>query len=218
MADMITVKSLLKKKRDVPGVPVVTYVNSTAAIKAESDICCTSANAVKVVNSLEHSETVLMVPDKNLAQYTQKHTDKKIAYWDGFCPYHNRLTSEQVKAVKAEHPRALFLVHPECRPEVIDLADEVKSTSGMLDFVQRSENNEFIIGTETGIIHTLKTQNPNKVFIPADEKMLCTDMKKIQLPDVVNALVTMSPVIRVPEDIRVRAKTAVDTMLAVPRD
>ena len=148
MADMITAQSLVEKKRDLPGVPVVSYVNSTASVKAESDICCTSANAIKVVNSLTTASTVLMTPDRNLARYTQRFTDKNIIFWDGFCPYHDRLTPEQVKKVKKDYPQALFLAHPECRPEVLDLADEVKSTSGMLDYAQKSKNKEFIIGTE----------------------------------------------------------------------
>jgi len=161
---------------------------------------------------------VLMTPDRNLAQYAQRYTDKKIVYWEGFCPYHDRLTAEQVKKVKDKHHGALFLAHPECRPEVIDLADEVKSTSGMLDYAKKAKNKEFIIGTETGIIHTLKTQNPDKAFIPADEKMICIDMKKIHLTDIVNALLNISPAIKVAEDIRVRAKSAVEKMLALPRD
>jgi len=218
MADMITPESLAEKKGELPGVPVVTYVNSSASVKAESDICCTSANAIKVVNSLAGYDTVLMTPDKNLARYTQRYTDKRIVYWEGFCPYHDRLTAEQVRTVKNDHPQALFLAHPECRPEVIDLADEVKSTSGMLDYARKSRNKEFIIGTETGIIHTLKTQNPDKVFVAADEGMICSDMKKIRLPDIVKAISTSSPVVKVEEDIRVRAKRAVERMLKVPRD
>jgi len=218
MADMITAQSLVKKKRDLPGVPVVSYVNSPASVKAESDICCTSANAIQVVKSLVNSDTILMTPDRNLALYTQRYTDKKVVYWEGFCPYHDRLTANQVRKVKNDHPKALFLAHPECRPEAIDLADEVKSTSGMLDYVRKAKHTEFIIGTETGIIHTLKTQNPDKVFIPADEKMICIDMKKINLTDIVNALLYISPVIKVAEDIRVRAMRAVERMLALPRD
>ena len=218
MADMITPESLAEKKRELSGVPVVSYVNSPASVKAESDICCTSANAIQVVNSLAGHDTILMTPDKNLARYTQRYTDRKIVYWEGFCPYHDMLTAEQVKVVKNDHPRALFLAHPECRPEVIDLADEVRSTSGILDHARKAGNKEFIIGTETGIIHTLKTQNPDKVFIPADERMICSDMKKIQLTDIVNAILATSPVVKVEEDIRVRAKRAVERMLKVPRD
>ena len=218
MADMITAQALVNKKKELPGIPIVTYVNSPALVKAESDICCTSANAVQVVKSLVKHDTILMTPDRNLAQYAQRYTDKKIIYWEGFCPYHDRLTPEQVKKVKNDYPEALFLAHPECRPDVIDLADEAKSTSGMLDYVKKSRHIEFIIGTETGIIHTLKTQNPDKVFIPADEKMICTDMKKIHLTDIVDALLDISPVIKVEEGIRVRAIKAIERMLAVPRD
>jgi len=218
MADMITAQALIKKKKELPDIPVVSYVNSTAAVKAESDICCTSANAIQVVKSLVNHDTILMTPDKNLAQYTQRYTDTKIVYWEGFCPYHDTLTPEQVKKVKNAYPEAVFLAHPECRPEVIDLADEATSTSGMLNYVKKSRHMEFIIGTETGIIHTLKTQNPDKIFIPADEKMICTDMKKINLTDIVNALLNLSPVITVVEGVRVRAIKAIERMLAIPRD
>jgi len=218
MADMITPESLLDKKAELPGVPVVSYVNSTASVKAESDICCTSANAVQVVNSLTDNNTILMTPDKNLARYAQRYTDQRIIYWEGFCPYHDALTAEQVRKVKRDHPRAQFLAHPECRPEVIDLADEVKSTSGMLEYVRTSHNREFIIGTEVGIIHTLKVQNPDKTFIPADESLVCVDMKKIRLPDLLNSLLTLSPVVKVEEQTRIKAKRAVERMLKVPRD
>jgi len=218
MADMITAKALIKKKKELPGIPVVTYVNSPASVKAESDICCTSANAIQVVKSLVNHDTIFMTPDKNLAQFTQRYTDTKIVYWEGFCPYHDALTPEQVRKVKNAHPEAVFLAHPECRPEVIDLADEAKSTSGMLDYVKKSRHTEFIIGTETGIIHTLKTHNPDKTFIPADEKMICTDMKKITLTDTLNAILNVSPVIKVAEGVRVRAIKAIERMLAIPRD
>jgi quinolinate synthase len=218
MADMISAPSLIQKKRELPGVPVVTYVNSSAAVKAETDICCTSANAIKVVNSLADSDTVFMDPDRNLARYTQRFTDKRVLYWEGFCPYHDRLTAAQVKSVKGDYPQALFLAHPECRLEVLDLADEVKSTSGMLDFVKDAQNSEFIIGTETGIIHTLQKQNPHKTFIPADDRMVCIDMKKIELDDIVRTLKTLSPVIEVEEETRVKAYGAVERMLEVPRD
>ncbi|MBW2311844.1 MAG: quinolinate synthase NadA [Deltaproteobacteria bacterium] len=218
MADMITAESLHEKKAELPDVPVVSYVNSPASVKAESDICCTSANAVQVVNSLIEHDTILMTPDKNLALYTQRYTDKRIIYWEGFCPYHDTLTADQARKVKEDHPQAQFLAHPECRPEVIDLADEVKSTSGMLEYVRTSRNREFIIGTEIGIIHTLKVQNPHKTFSPADESMVCVDMKKIGLTDIVDSLLTMSPVVKVEEQIRIKAKRAVERMLKVPRD
>jgi quinolinate synthase len=218
MADMITAESLHEKKEELPEVPVVSYVNSPASVKAESDICCTSANAVQVVKSLADHDTILMTPDKNLARYAQRYTDQRIIYWEGFCPYHDALTADQARRVKEAHPQAQFLAHPECRPEVIDLADEVKSTSGMLEYVRSSHSREFIIGTEVGIIHTLKVQNPDKTFIPADESMVCVDMKKIRLPDIVNSLLTLSPVVKVEERTRIKAKRAVERMLKVPRD
>jgi len=218
MADMITAESLREKKAELPEVLVVSYVNSPASVKAESDICCTSANAVQVVRSLVDHDTILMTPDKNLARYAQRYTDQRIICWEGFCPYHDALTADQARRVKQAHPQAQLLAHPECRPEVIDLADEIKSTSGMLEHVRSSHSREFIIGTEVGIIHTLKVQNPDKTFIPADESMVCVDMKKIRLPDIVNSLLTLSPVVKVEEQTRIKAKRAVERMLKVPRD
>ncbi|MEJ2071547.1 MAG: quinolinate synthase NadA [Syntrophobacterales bacterium] len=166
MADTITAESLLARKAELFGVPVVTYVNSSAAVKAESDICCTSANAVKVVNSLPGSR-VLMVPDKNLAHYTARHTDKEVLTWAGCCNIHDALTAQEVLDTKATHPQALFVAHPECRPEVLDLADAIRSTTGMLEFARRTEAREFIIGTEMGLLHTLRKENPDKSFSTA---------------------------------------------------
>jgi quinolinate synthase len=198
-------------------VPVVTYVNSTAAVKAESDICCTSANAVRVVNSLPQDQ-VLMVPDRNLALYTQRYSAKQILFWEGCCNVHDALTREQVLASKAAHPGAPFIAHPECRPEVLELADVIRSTAGMLNYAKEAPQTEFIIGTEKGIIHTLAKENPGKRFYSPSEHMLCPDMKKISLADVLQALRDLAPVVTVPEDIRLRALQAVNRMLAVPRD
>jgi quinolinate synthase len=218
MADMITAGQLRKRKEAMPGAVVVSYVNTTAEVKAESDICCTSANAVQVVSAIDPAKKILMTPDKNLAQYTQKRTGRNITYWDGYCSVHHNLTAEQVEKVKAAHPEALFLAHPECPPQVLALADEIKSTSGMIAFASQSENREFIIGTETGILHPLSKANSDKVFIPADPNMVCLDMKKTGLLEIVQALERMDPVVKVPEEIQIRAKQAVDRMLAVPRD
>jgi quinolinate synthase len=219
MADMITARELLEKKREIatpPGVVVISYVNTTAEVKAESDICCTSANAVQVANSVDPPLRIFMTPDKNLAQYTKKNTRRDITYWEGYCPIHNNLTVAQVKKVKSAYPEALFLAHPECPPEVLDLADEVKSTSGMIAYARDSENREFIIGTEMGILHPLSKANPDKHFIPADPAMICKDMKKISLRKILTALETLQPEVKVPEEIRVKAKGAVDRMLAIP--
>jgi len=192
--------------------PVVTYVNSTAAVKALSTICCTSANVVKVVNSLDADE-VLMVPDKNLAGYASLHTKKKLHFWDGYCPIHNMLTPETVLLAKEKHPGAVFMAHPECRPEVLELADFVLSTSGMIRHAGESESKTFIVGTEAGILHQLKKANPSKKFYPVSTEMECSDMKKITFEDVARSLEKMEGEVKVPEDIRIPAKEAVRKMI-----
>jgi quinolinate synthase len=215
MADMITAEALKEKKREMPGAVVISYVNTTASVKAESHICCTSANVIQVTNSVDRGVPILMTPDRNLARYAIRHTGREIVYWDGFCPIHDRLTGEQVKRVREAHPEALFLAHPECRPEVLDSADEVKSTSGMLAHVRSSERREFIIGTEVGLLHPLSRENPEKRFFPADPGMACPDMKKIGLEEVLRALEEMGPEVKVPEEIAVNARRAVERMLAI---
>lgn len=217
MADTITAPQLKARQAELPGVPVVTYVNSSAAVKAESDICCTSANAVKVVNSLTEPR-ILMVPDRNLALYTARHTDKEVLYWEGCCNIHDALTPEEVLASKAAHPRAVFVAHPECRPEVLALAEVIRSTTGMLDYARRSPEQEFIIGTEMGILHTLKKENPDKRFYSPSPQLICPEMKRISLDDVVAALKDRRHQITLPAEVRVRALRAVERMLAVPRD
>ena len=216
MADMITADDLRKEKAKYPERVVVSYVNTTADVKAESDICCTSANVVKVVQNIEPDREIFMTPDRNLAQYAKKMTGRKISWWDGFCVTHNSLTSEQVKKVKEQNPDALFLAHPECTPEVLELADEIKSTSGLIAFTKSSVHRKFIIGTETGILYPLSKSNPDKVFIPADPGMICANMKKTGLIDIIESLEEMKTVIKVPEEIRRPALKAVEKMLAVP--
>ena len=215
MADMITAEQLNKKKREVPGATVISYVNTTAEVKAESDICCTSANAVKIANSVDPAVPILMTPDRNLAMYTKSKTDRDIIYWNGYCPVHNNLTAESVKSVKQAHPDALFLAHPECPPPVLDLADEITSTSGMISFASSSNMREFIVGTETGILYPLSKANPDKRFIPVDPGMVCSDMKKTGLTEILVALQILGPEVKVPERIRIKAKKAVDRMLEV---
>lgn len=206
--------TLLDIKAQYPGVPVVAYVNTTADVKAESDICCTSANVVKVVESLPE-DRVICIPDRNLSAWAQKNTGKKIISWDGFCHVHDRVTKEDVYKVRKEYPDALLMAHPECRLEVLELADYVTSTSGMLRFANTSEAKKFIVGTETGIIHRLKKENPDKEFYPLRKDMVCPNMKKTTLKSVFTALKEMRHIIKVPEDIRVRAKNALDRMLKV---
>ena len=217
MADMLDARQLREEKKKYPGIPVVTYVNSTASVKAESTICCTSANAVKVVQSID-ADTVLMTPDKNLAKWVQRHTEKKVLFWSGYCPVHDSLTAEDVREVRLAHPNAVVMVHPECPPEVIDLADVVKSTSGMLAYSKESDKREFIVATEVGLLYPLKKQNPKKQFWPASPRMVCKDMKKTGLKDVLRALEEEDPLVIVPEEIRVKALRAVERMMAVPRD
>lgn len=217
MADMVTADALKNKIKELSSpekpVPVVTYVNSTAAVKALSDICCTSANVVRVVNSIDENE-ILMVPDKNLARYAAMHTHKKVHFWDGYCPYHNLLTAGDVQKAREAHPSALFMAHPECRPEVLQLADIITSTSGMLAHANQSKQKSFIVGTEVGLIYPLKKNNPDKQFYPASHAMECRDMKKIRLEDIINSLETMTHQVKVPEDIRRSALKAVERMVS----
>ena len=218
MADMITADRLRAKKAELgPDVPMVTYVNSTADVKAESDICCTSSNVVSVINSLD-AQRVLCAPDMNLAKYAQRFTTKKVEYWKGFCPTHHLLKPETVAAMRERYPDAKVAAHPECLPEVLDLADHVCSTSGMYEYAKKNPARRFIICTEEGILHRLRKENPEKEFILADENLICPNMKVTTLEDVREALTGMKHVITVPEDIRQRAKHALDRMLAVPRD
>lgn len=218
MADMVTAQALQEKQKEHPGAATVCYVNSSAEVKAVSDICCTSANAINVVNSVKEN-AVLMVPDKNLALNTAKFTSKKIIPWEGFCPTHHLLKEEDAIRAKKEHPFALLVVHPECPPEVVKHADHVCSTSGMYKFVKESESNEFIIGTEQGILYRMKKENPDKKFyLPADNVMICPNMKLTRLIDILSSLESLSPVVKIEEKIREKAYRALKRMIDVPRD
>jgi quinolinate synthase len=208
--------SLREMKGTYPGVPVVAYVNTTAEVKAESDICCTSANVVKVIESLS-GERVICVPDRNLSKWAQRNTRKQVIAWDGFCHVHDRVTAGDVIRARQEHPSALLMAHPECRPEVLERADHVTSTSGMLRFAKASKAGEFIVGTEVGLMHRLKKENPDKHFYPLRKDMICPNMKKTTLNSVLMALEQMRHVIKVPEEVRLPAKTALDRMLAIPQ-
>lgn len=218
MADMVTPEELEQLRTKHPGVPVVTYVNSSAEVKAHSDICCTSANALKVVKSLQEEE-LIFVPDRNLGRWIAKFVpEKKFIFWEGYCPTHERMTVAAVQQKKTEHPDALFICHPESAPEVSELADHVCSTSGMYDFCRTSQATKFIVGTEAGILYKLRLDSPDKEFILASPALFCPNMKLTSLEDILLSLQTLSPVIIVPEDIRTRAKDALDRMLAIPRD
>jgi quinolinate synthase len=212
MANMITAEELIRRKKHLPGAAVVCYVNSTAAVKAESDICCTSANAVKVIQRLDAQE-ILFVPDQYLGQYVSTQTDKKMHFWPGYCPTHMKILPKHITGLRQKHPQARVVVHPECRPDVIGLADEVLSTGGMCRYAGRKDVSQMIVGTETGIIHRLRRENPGKEFIPASEKAVCPNMKLITLHKVLRSLEEMKPEVKVPEEIRLQAKIAVDRML-----
>lgn len=214
MADMIDVDGLRAFKAQHPGAAVVSYVNTTAAVKAESDICCTSANALKVVNSLD-AKSVIFTPDRNLGRYIARYTDKEIIVWEGYCNTHDHLTLAKLLMIKAEHPAALVVVHPECRPEISQAADFVSSTFGMIKFVRESTAEEFIIGTEGGLLHLLQKENPGKRFYLASPDLICPNMKANTLSKVVRSLETMEPQITVPEEIRLKAVRALDRMLAI---
>jgi quinolinate synthase len=214
MADMITADELKLVKSRHPEAAVVCYVNTTAEVKAESDICCTSSNAVKVVNSLQEDK-VIFVPDRNLGLYTQRFTHKEILPWEGFCTVHDRITPDHMRKAHDLHPEAVILVHPECRPEVIDLADHVASTSGIIRHVCNSSEKEFIIGTEVGILHRLIRECPTKKCYPLSQAAICTNMKKTDLIKVRNSLIALQPRITVPEEVAHRARCAIERMLAV---
>jgi quinolinate synthase len=216
MADMIWPKALEEKLSRLGPMPVVTYVNSTAAVKARSTICCTSANVIAVVDSLAENE-LLMTPDRNLAQYAKSKTDKKIHFWDGYCPIHDRLTAKEVREARAAHPDGLFMAHPECRPDVLALSDAVLSTSGMLRYARESKAQSFIVGTEEGLLYPLQRANPDKHFYSVSGTMLCQDMKKTTLGDVLKSLQSMTHEVKVAEDIRVKAVKSVERMLAIPK-
>lgn len=214
LADTITPEALREKKAEHPGAAVVCYVNSSAAVKAESDVCCTSSNAVQVVEALD-AEEILFVPDANLADYVAKRTRKKIIPWDGYCITHYRVTAEDVKKAREARPEAVVVVHPECRPEVVELADHVASTSGIIRFARETTAQEVIVGTEMGILYRLERECPNKRFFFLSPGLICRNMKMTTLEKVVQALETMSNVVKVPEDIRRQAYGSLARMLEI---
>ncbi|MDP8223219.1 MAG: quinolinate synthase NadA [Candidatus Lernaella stagnicola] len=219
MADMIDAAQLIAKKKELDdSYTVVTYVNSTAAVKAESDICCTSANAPRVAEFVE-TDNIFFVPDQNLAQFVAAHTQKHVEWWDGYCHVHHHVRAEHVRAAKAKYPDAVVLVHPECRPEVTALADIVVSTSGMLEWIKTTDATRALIGTEIGMLHPLARANPNVELIPVEPTVqICGTMKLTTMEDVHSAMLAIDAHrITVPEDIRARAQRSLDRMLAIPR-
>lgn len=215
MADMAPAEKVKSKIKELPKAVVISYVNSSAAVKSLSDYCCTSANAVQVAKTIPVEKDILFLPDMNLADFTAKRSKRKIIPWPGFCHVHHLLTKDDVIKAKKNHPQALLLVHPECRPEVCDLADYIGSTRGIVDFVNNNLAKEYIIGTELGIFYPLKKNNPDKEFFAASEKMICQDMKLITLEKILYSLKNLEPRITVPEDIRKKSLKALNRMLEI---
>ena len=215
LADMITPEKLRAKRKEHPKAAVVCYVNSSAAVKAQSDISCTSSNAVDVVRSLTQKE-IIFVPDKNLGRYVQSQLpDKEIILWEGFCPTHIRVQEEDIIKAKTEHPDAEVIAHPECNPEVLKLADHICSTGGMFTYVKKSPSKKFIIGTESGMLYKLHKDNPGKNFYLPTGNLVCASMKLITLGWVAHSLEKLVYEIKVDKEVCERAKATLDRMLAV---
>ena len=215
MAAMVDVDGLLALKTQHPGAAVVSYVNTTAAVKALSDICCTSANAVRIVQSFPADREIIFTPDCNLGSWAAKKTGRELILWPGFCPTHDQITLEDVLKAKLEHPAAKVVVHPECRAEVSAIADAVESTSGMIRFCREDSAEEYLIGTETGMIYRLSKDIPGKRFYPVTESSVCPNMKLTTLDKVLRALRAEAPVVELPEDVRKGALRAVQRMIEV---
>jgi len=215
MAGMAKAEDLIKLKKEHPDAEVVSYINTTADIKALSDICCTSSNGVKVVKSVS-SDEIIFVPDQNLGAYIQRFVDKKMILWPGFCATHHKIRKEHIQKLKNQHPNAEILVHPECRPEIIDIADHALSTNGMVNHAKDSDKKGFIIGTEKELCYRLKNETPNKIFYPI-KSAICPNMKKITLEKVLNSLETLEPKIDLSEDIIKKAKQPLERMMNVGR-
>jgi quinolinate synthase len=218
MAQMVRPDDIRTLKKEHPGAVVVSYVNTTAATKAVTDICCTSANAVKVIESIPEDNEIIFTPDRHLGAYVRKMTGRPIIIWPGCCPTHARFTAEMVLEARGEHPRAKVVVHPECPMEVIELADAVRSTSGMLKYCGESPATEFIIGTEKGMLYPLRKAYPKKKFWPVTEEAICPNMKLTNLESVRRALAEMRYEIDVPPEIAEPARRAISRMMEVGRD
>ena len=226
MVDMITKEQLKALKKEHPEAVVVGYVNTSADVKAEIDICCTSTNAVKIVESLKDTKEIIFVPDKYLAYYVSAKTNRRLIPWDGYCPTHVKILPEDILREREVHPKAKVIVHPECTPPVIQLADEVLSTEGMCKYAKASKASEVIVGTEIGLLYRLQKENSEKKFYPASRQAICPNMKLITLEKILWLLENMNHLpqakrgevkyeVKVPEDIRTKAKKAVDRMLEV---
>jgi len=215
LADMITAEQLRRLKQEHPDALVVCYVNSSAEVKAESDYCCTSANAVEIVSSLPQDRRIIFVPDQHLGRFVAERTGRDLVLWPGYCHVHVVITVDDIKNARAKYPDAIVMTHPECTEPVKEISDEMLSTGQMLKFAAKSTARQFIIATEIGIIHTLKKQNPEAEFVPASDRAICPNMKKITLEKIIWALEDMQYKISVPEAIREKAKKAIDRMVEI---
>lgn len=215
MADMITAEELRRLKQEHPGALVVCYVNSSAQVKAESDYCCTSSNAVELVSSLPQNRRIIFIPDQHLGRFVAERTGRDLVLWPGYCTTHVLITQDDIRTARAKYPDAIVMAHPECSEPVKELADELLSTGQMLKLAARSEAKRFIVATEIGIIHALKKQNPQAEFYPASTRAVCPNMKKITLDKVIASLEDKRYEITVPEPIRIRAKKSLDRMVEV---
>jgi len=213
LADMVTAEDVENLKKKYPDYSIVCYINSPASVKAKSDVICTSSNAVKIVREFPNDK-IIFLPDKNLGSFVRKQVpEKDIILWEGFCITHYKIKKEDVEKAKSAHPNALVLVHPECRPEVVELADFVGSTKQIIDFATASKEKEFIIGTEMGVLYSLKKLNPDKKFYILHQGMICPNMKKNTLQSVRDALLYERYQIEVEEEIIQGAKRALAKML-----
>ncbi|MBN2019771.1 MAG: quinolinate synthase NadA [Sedimentisphaerales bacterium] len=215
LADMITAEQLRELKRNHPDAAAVCYVNSSAEVKAESDYCCTSSNAIEVVESLPGNKEIIFVPDQHLGRFVSEKTGREMILWPGYCATHAAITEDDIKNARTAYPDAVVMAHPECTEPVKKLSDQILSTGQMLKYARQSEAKRFIVATETGIIHTLKKENPGKEFFPASKRAVCPNMKRITLEKVLWSLEDMHYQVIVPEQIRTRAKNALDRMVKV---
>jgi len=215
LADMITAKQLSEMKQKYPDALVVCYVNSSAEVKAESDYCCTSANAVEVVNSIPKDKRIIFVPDQHLGRFVAEKTGRELVLWPGYCWVHVVITEDDIKNAKAKYPDAVVMAHPECTEPVKELSDQILSTGQMLKFAEKSTAKQFIVATETGMIHPLKKQNPEAEFIPASDRAICPNMKKITVEKIIWSLEDMKYKIVLPDQIRLKARKALDRMVEV---
>jgi quinolinate synthase len=212
MANMIDAEDVRQLKARHPKAVVVGYVNTPAEVKAELDVCCTSTNAIDIISKIKDEE-IIFVPDKYLADYVSRKTNNRLITWEGYCPTHVKILPEDIIKKVRQHPGAKVMVHPECRPEVVELADEVLSTGKMCVFAKKSSAREFIVGTEAGMIHRLQKDNPDKKFYPASDNAVCPNMKRTTLEKVLWSLEENKTVVSVSDDIRRRARRAIDKMV-----